>query len=286
MSGEAIPRLPARLVDSNKGSHGKGLLIAGGPGMTGAAILAGTAMLRSGAGLVTVAMPRPSQTIIALGNPCYMTVPLPEDAETGMLSQAALGPALSLALARDVVAVGPGCGTSAILARLVLLLLERFAGPMVLDADALNSLGAVPSLPPRSLPPVLTPHPGECARLSGLTIAQVQADRQSHARTLAHKLGAVVLLKGHGTVVTDGERLTVNTTGNPGMARGGSGDVLTGLITALLCQGMHPYEAAVLGAHTHGLAGDLARDRLGEVGMIATDLVDCLPAAFRSLASG
>lgn len=275
-----IPKLPARDPESNKGTHGRGLLIAGSMGMSGAAVLAGNAMLRSGAGLVTLAGPKSIQTVLALGNPCYMTVGLPEDTATGRLASSSVGPALHLALERDVVAIGPGLGNSEPVGHLVRLLVEQFEGGLVIDADGLNSLGREPSFPTRRVPAVITPHPGEFARLTGQPIAEVQADREGCARQLARRLGVVVLLKGHHTVITDGERLAVNKTGNPGMARGGSGDVLTGVIAALLCQRMQPYEAAVLGAHVHGLAGDLAREKLGEVGMIATDLVDFLPAAF------
>ncbi len=275
-----IPKLPARDPDSNKGTHGRGLLIAGSVGMSGAAVLAGNAMLRSGAGLVTLAGPKSIQTVLALGNPCYMTVGLPEDTATGRLASPAVGPALQLALERDVVAIGPGLGKSEPVGHLVRLLLEKIEGGLVIDADGLNSLGQDPSFPPRRMPAVITPHPGEFARLTGQSIAEVQADREGCARHLARRLGVVVLLKGNHTVITDGEQLAVNKNGNPGMARGGSGDVLTGVIAALLCQRMTPYDAAVLGAHVHGLAGDLAREKLGEVGMIATDLVDFLPAAF------
>ena len=275
-----LPKLAARDPESNKGSHGRGLLIAGSVGMTGAAVLGGNAMLRSGAGLVTVATPQGAQSVVALGNPCYMTAGLPEDPVTGGLAPSAIGPALQLALERDATGVGPGLGTSETVGQLVRLLMEQARGGLVIDADGLNSLGKNPVLAKRAVPAVITPHPGEFARLTGHTIAEVQADREGNARKLARELGVVVLLKGHHTVITDGDRLVINKTGNPGMARGGTGDVLTGVLVGLLCQQMPPFEAAVLGAHVHGLAGDLAREKLGEVGMIATDLVDLLPAAF------
>jgi len=275
-----LPKLPARDPESNKGTHGRGLLIAGSMGMSGAAVLGGKAMLRSGAGLVTVATSKGAQPIVALGNPCYMTVGLPEDPLTGRLAQGAVGPALQLALEKDATGVGPGLGTSEIVGQLVRLLLEQARGGLVIDADGLNSLGKKPVLPKRVIPAVITPHPGEFARLTGQSIAEVQADREGNARKLAMEMGVVVVLKGHHTVITDGDRLAINQTGNPGMARGGSGDVLTGVLVALLCQQMPPFEAAVLGAHVHGLAGDLAREKLGEVGMIASDLIDFLPAAF------
>lgn len=248
--------------------------------MAGAAVLAGRACLRGGAGLVTVATPASQQPIVACGSPCYMTIPLAEDGD-GRLAEAAVEPLLAEADARDVVVAGPGCGQTASLALLAERLLLRYSGVLVLDADAINVLS------PRALAArdpaggvVITPHPGEFARLTGSTIPQVQAERETVASNLARETGAVVLLKGRGTVVTDGNRIRVNQTGNPGMATGGSGDVLSGLLGALLGQGMAVFEAAVLAAHLHGLAGDIAAEDFTQAGLIATDLVDYLPAAF------
>jgi NAD(P)H-hydrate epimerase len=190
--------------------------------------------------------------------------------------------ALSLAEASDVIAVGPGLGRSAALSQLMLGLLSRCARPMVLDADGLNNLGdASAALKQRAGPVVITPHPGEFARLIKAQTAQVQAQRRELAAALALECGIVVVLKGHATVVTDGRRLYCNTTGNPGMATAGSGDVLTGLIAALLGQGLEPFAAAQLGVYLHGLAGDLARTGVGDVGLIAADLIEYLPTARR-----
>lgn len=276
---ETLPAIPARRPEAHKGDFGRVLVIAGSRGMAGAAVLSGRACLRGGAGLVTVATPASQQLIVACGSPCYMTIPLAEDGD-GRLANDAVGPLLAEAGARDVVVVGPGCGQSAALASLAEGLLAGFSGALVLDADAINVLS------PRALAAkrpakgvVITPHPGEFARLTGSTIARVQAERETVAARLARETGVVVLLKGHGTVVTDGDRLRINQTGNPGMGTGGSGDVLSGLLGALLGQDMHAFEAATLAAHLHGLAGDIAAQDFTQPGLIASDLVDYLPAA-------
>jgi ADP-dependent NAD(P)H-hydrate dehydratase len=280
-----IPRLAPRPADANKGSFGRALVVAGSRGMSGAAVLSGSGALRSGAGLVRVATPSSIQPLVAGGNPCYMTVPLPEDAE-GRLAPAAAAELAALAGSSNAAAIGPGLGRSSALPDLLLAVLSQTTVPLVLDADALNALaGRTTDLRLHHGPVVITPHPGEFARLIGSEIAEVQADRERLAARFAMAHNATVVLKGHGTVVTDGQRLAVNATGNPGMSTGGTGDVLSGVIVALLCQGLEPFAAARLGVHIHGLAGDLARDDLGETGLIATDLLNYLPRAFRIRAS-
>ncbi len=277
-----LPALPRRPADSNKGDFGRVLIVAGSRGMSGAAVLCGTAALRGGAGLVRLGIAEGIVPIVAASNPCYMTAPLPQDAD-GRLTAAAESALLDLARSSSAVALGPGLGRSPDVTTLVAALVERVAVPLVLDSDGLNALQQhTDRLRSRPAPTVLTPHPGEFARLTGLDVPAVQARRQELARHFAADHGVVVLLKGHHTIVTDGRQLYVNTTGNPGMATGGSGDVLTGLIAALLGQGLEAFAAAQLGAYLHGLAGDLARDALGEVGLIATDLPHYLPAAFRT----
>jgi NAD(P)H-hydrate epimerase len=279
----ALPRLAARPADANKGSFGRVLIVAGSRDMSGAAILCGSAALRGGAGLVRVALPQSVLPVVAAGNPCYMTAPLPEDAE-GRLAAAARDELLGLARANTVVAIGPGLGRSSDLSDLVLNLIEQTRTPLVVDADGLNALqGQAARLRGRSAPLVLTPHPGELARLLNSDVASVQADRQGLAVRFAAEHGLVLVLKGQGTVVTDGRRVYVNATGNPGLATGGTGDVLTGLVAALLGQGLEAFAAAQLGVYLHGKAGDLARDQLGEVSLIASDLLAYLPRAFRSL---
>lgn len=275
----ALPTLPARPRDGHKGTFGRVLVVAGSRGMAGAAVLAGTAALRGGAGLVRVATPDAVLDTVATGFPCYTTAPLPCD-PNGRITHLALGPILDLADDADVVAVGPGLGrTAGLMERLIACV----SAPLVLDADALNSLAPLGTvLKSRSAPTVLTPHPGEFARLADVTIAEVQANREAWAVRFPAECGGVLLLKGAGTLVSDGTRLYRNTTGNPGMATGGTGDVLTGLVAALLAR-LGPFDAACLAAHLHGLAGDRAAAALGEDGLTALDLLNHLPDAFRSL---
>jgi len=277
-----VPVLPPRPPDSHKGRFGSVLIVAGSRGMAGAAALCGASALRSGAGLVRVATPAEVQPTVASFEPSYMTYPLPCDTE-GLIQFEPAEPILNrLIAAADVVAVGPGLGQSAEIGRLVHFLLTATDKPLVIDADGLNALlGRLDLLSHVSRTVILTPHPGEFARLTQLTTAEVQADRAQRAAALAKVAQElVVVLKGAGTVVTDGVRCYVNTTGNPGMATGGTGDVLTGVIAALLAQRVPGFEAAQIGVFVHGLAGDIARDHDGEIGMIAGDIVDALPDAF------
>jgi NAD(P)H-hydrate epimerase len=274
-----LPKLAPRNPESNKGDFGRALVIAGSRGMTGAAVLCATAALRGGAGLVRVAVPVDVLPIIAGGNPCYMTAALPSD-EQGRLDGRAEAELAALLRANDVAAVGPGLGQSAGVAQCVRAVLDSSTA-LVLDADGLNMLrGDTAPLKGRAAPLILTPHPGEFARLLRTDIPTVLARREELAAHFAAEHGLVLVLKGHVTLVSDGARLYRNRTGNPGMAKGGSGDVLTGLIAALLGQGLDAFAAAQLGVYLHGLAGDLARDQLGEVSLIATDLLDYLPHAF------
>jgi ADP-dependent NAD(P)H-hydrate dehydratase len=280
------PKLPPRPADSNKGTFGRVLVVAGSRGMSGAAVLCGGGALRGGAGLVRLAVPHEIQPLVAVANPCYLTAGLGQDAG-GQFAESAEAEVLALAQTNDVVAAGPGLGRGAGVTALVLALLDKTATPLVLDADGLNALqNQTERLARRSggvgRPLIMTPHPGEFARLIGSDIAAVQGNRQELAVRFAAEHHVVLVLKGHETVVTDGRQLYENTTGNPGMATGGTGDVLTGLTAALLGQGLAPFAAAQLGVFLHGLAGDLARDALGEISLIASDLLDYLPAAFRT----
>lgn len=281
-SVETIPRLAPRARDGHKGRYGTVLVIAGGRGMAGAAALCGGSALRAGAGLVRVATSAEAQPVVASFEPSYMTYPLP-CGEDGLIDFARSRSILPGLIERaDVVAVGPGLGQSEDLRGLIPFLIAEADRPLVIDADGLNLLvGQADVLRQLKRPAVLTPHPGEFARLTGREIAAVQQDRVKHAAELAATSEhLVVVLKGAGTIVTDGRRYYTNTTGNPGMATGGSGDVLTGVIAALIGQGLPAFEAAQLGTFAHGLAGDIARDHHGEIGMIAGDVVDALPDAF------
>lgn len=280
---ESIPTLPTRSPNGHKGDYGSVLIVAGGRGMAGAAALCGASALRSGAGLVRVACPAEVQPTVASFEPSYMTYPLPCDAEGLLDFAAARGTLERLAEKADVLAIGPGLGQSDSIQELVRWAVESSGKKLVLDADALNALAKdVRILGKLAHPTVLTPHPGEFGRLTGKTTKEVLSERESLASGLASRSKhLVVVVKGQGTLVTDGERVYVNTTGNPGMATGGAGDVLTGVVAALLGQGLAAFEAAQLAVFTHGTAGDIARDHSGEVGLIAGDLVDALPDAFQ-----
>ncbi len=249
--------------------------------MTGAVALAGMAALRGGAGLVRLAVADRCLETVAGYEPSYMTAALPDDID-GRISGAAHTRIAELAQAATVVAIGPGLGRSPDLDRLVAQLYKELPMPMVCDADALNALSTNRELLSQHAGPrVLTPHPGEFARLVGHQYPG--EEREAAARELASRCQLIAVLKGHRTFVTDGRRHWHNSTGNPGMATGGSGDSLTGLITALACQGLEPYDAARLGVYLHGLAGDLAAQELGEMSMIASDIVGYLPKALKTI---
>jgi ADP-dependent NAD(P)H-hydrate dehydratase len=280
-NAEPLPRLAPRAPDAHKGSFGTALIVGGSRGMSGAVTMAGMAALRGGAGLVRLAVPASILDTVAGFEPAYMTIALPSD-RAGRIAITARAKILASAAAATLLAFGPGVGRSLGLVSLSAWLYQNLGKPMVVDADGLNALAARPEVLDRpGGPRILTPHPGEFARLVGRPVPQQQ--RESLAVEMAARWGVVLVLKGHHTLITDGQRKAVNTTGNPGMATGGSGDVLTGLITALACQGLSPLDAARLGVHVHGLAGDLAAKELGQVALIATDLIDFLPAALQAV---
>ncbi len=280
-----LPSAPQRAEDAHKGDCGRVTIVAGSRGMAGAACLCATASLRGGAGLVTAAVPAGIVPIVAGFEPSYLTLALPED-NGGRIRFDAMGRLNQVLSSQSSVAIGPGLGQSAELRMLVSELYTQLPLPLVVDADALNLLGKSPETltrPEGVASRVLTPHPGEFSRLTGLDIATVQQDRTRHAIDFARQHRVIVVLKGRETVITDGDRLAVNTTGNSGMATGGTGDVLTGLIAALLAQGMAPFDAAQLGVHVHGLAGDLAAEELSKPGLIASDLLHLVGRAWCEL---
>jgi ADP-dependent NAD(P)H-hydrate dehydratase len=276
---DPLPRLPSRHPDAHKGDFGLALIVGGSRGMAGAVTLAGLAALRGGAGLVRLAVPETVLDTVAGFEPSYMTVPLPAD-QAGRIAAGAFDRIVELTETATAIACGPGLGRSLELDQIVVRLYREIAKPMVFDADALNALAAESEvLAHPGGPRILTPHPGEFARLIG---RKLEDDLRNDATVqLAARCGIVIVLKGHRTLVTDGGRRALNATGNPGMATGGSGDVLTGLTTALLCQKMSPFDAARLAVHLHGLAGDLAAEELGQFSMIASDLIQYLPEAFQ-----
>lgn len=282
ITSEPVPVV--RADDVHKGDCGRVLVIAGSRGMSGAACLATTAALRGGAGLVTAAIPEGIQGIVAGFDPSYMTAGLPED-EQGRIKPVALKQLTDLIKDKNSVAVGPGLGQSSGLQELVLGLYDSIPVPTVVDADALNLLARrsyVVKRPADAPTRVLTPHPGEFARLTGLEISVIQQDRERLAAEFARENNVIVVLKGRGTVVTDGNRLSVNRTGNSGLATGGTGDVLTGIIAALLAQ-MPAFEAARLAVHVHGIAADLAAEERSKPGMIASDLLSRIGRAWCEL---
>jgi NAD(P)H-hydrate epimerase len=280
--------LPERAADSHKGTYGHALLVAGSPGKAGAAILAARAAVRGGAGLVTAAVPEPLLMTVDLGSVESMTLPLPAG-PSGQLAAAAVERVLAAAAGKSALALGPGLGQEEETAEAIRRIAREADLPLVLDADGVNAFaGRAGDLRVRSgreAATVLTPHPGELGRLLGMPSSEVQDDRLAAVRRAAAETGAVVVLKGSRTLVAapSGE-VHVNPTGNPGMATGGTGDVLTGLIAALLAQGLEGLDAARLGVYLHGLAGDLVAESQGGVGLAAGDLIDALPAALAALA--
>lgn len=275
------PPLPDRPAASHKGTFGHVLVIAGSRGMSGAAALSGLGALRGGAGLVTIAVPEGIQEIVAGFDPSYMTWGLPET-EAGQISAEAIGVLLERISKFDAVVCGPGWGQSSELKAVLQWLMRTIAAPLLIDADALNLLAANQTLFRSSVGPrVLTPHPGEFSRLTGRSITEIQERRLESAWEFAAQHRVVLVLKGAGTVITDGQQIAVNTTGNSGLSTGGTGDVLSGLTGALLGQKLEPFAAARLAAHLHGLAGDLAAEELSQPGLIASDLPGYIAQAWR-----
>jgi ADP-dependent NAD(P)H-hydrate dehydratase len=281
-----LPRLPQRLTEGHKGIYGTVLVVAGSRGMSGAAVLVGRGALHSGAGLVRVASPACIQHVVACGHPCYTTFAIREHAD-GSFGDGAAQELVEYAKAADVIAMGPGLGQGPSVAAFVSAVVTQLPNKaIVLDADGLNAVAPYgDGFPKRNAPLVMTPHPGEFARLLDCPIKDVLAEREKLVVEFAQRTGAIVLLKGSGTLVTDSKKIYRNTTGNPGMATGGSGDVLTGTIAALIGQGLAPFDAAVLGAWAHGRAGDIAAARNGQTGLTAADLADHLSLAFREIES-
>jgi len=276
-----VPKLAPRRPDAHKGDFGKVCIVGGSIGMSGAAAIAGRAALRAGAGLVRVATSSSAMPIVAAIEPSYTTIPLPED-EAGCISAQAIGLVLQLAQQNDVMAFGPGVRVAPGVREVLETLIAQEGLRLVIDADGLNCLAkSIDWLERRKSSIILTPHPGEMKRLwAKLFRKAIPSDRIEHAAALAQKTGCTVVLKGAGTVVTDGSSVYVNTTGNPGMATAGAGDVLTGVIVALAGQGLDNFDAAVLGVYVHGLAGDITAERTGQVSLITTDIIDSLGEAF------
>ena len=281
-----LPRLQPRARDTSKRDYGRVLVVGGSVGMAGAPALAGMAALRSGAGLVEIVVPECVAAIAAGFDPCVMTRGLAADRD-GTFAAAAGAALQERSRLADAVAIGPGLGRTAAVAALVHDLWHTLPRPAVFDADALYALARLGTagLAPHAGPRILTPHAGEMLRLLG---ADPTSDRgrdrpwlETRAADLARTIGAVIVLKGPATLVVDPTRRAHNETGNPGMATAGTGDVLTGVVAALLGQGLAPFDAARLAAWIHGRAGDLAAADRGEISMTARDLLEHLTGAWR-----
>jgi ADP-dependent NAD(P)H-hydrate dehydratase / NAD(P)H-hydrate epimerase len=276
--------LPARPADGHKGTFGRAFVLAGSPGMTGAATLCSEAALRVGAGLVTLGIPASLNPILEVKLTEAMTLPLPET-ETHAHSVRAWDAIAERVAASDVVAMGPGMGRHLETAELVKRVLRERRGPLVMDADALNALGVVGRLPaPEPAQVVITPHAGEMARLLGTNPDDVQSNRLATAERAARELGCVVVLKGAGSIVAapDG-RLWIGPAGTAALATGGTGDVLTGVIAGLIAQRLTPLDAAIAGVFIHGRAGERLAETVGDAGTLAGDLLPLLPRVLREL---
>lgn len=282
--GDVARHFPPRPRDAHKGSYGHVLIVAGSLGKTGAAALAARGALRSGAGLVTVAAPASQQPVIASLLLEAMTEPLPET-PARTLALKAREVVAELALRRDAVALGPGIGLDAETQTVARGLVQDVAKPMAVDADALSALaGHLDVVRAAPAARCLTPHPGEMARMLGVAVDDVQRDRLASVREFATRYRAHVVLKGARSVVGEPDgRVFVNPTGNPGMASGGTGDVLTGMLGAFLARGLAATAALQSAVYLHGLAGDIAADGVGEEPLIASDVIAALPEAFTRL---
>jgi NAD(P)H-hydrate epimerase len=279
-----LPPLPERPPEFHKGKAGRVLVIAGSAGMTGAGAMASRACLRAGAGVVLWAIPKSLNGICETLTMEIMTLPIP-DTPSGAPAMDAREILVEAARETDCVILGPGLPVAGDTGELMRLLIPEIFPPLIIDGGAFSAIGSdVMIIRKRQSPTIITPHPGEMGRITGKTSDQIQAKRRDFATKYAKLSGAVVALKGHDTLVTNGAEVYVNQSGNPGMATAGSGDVLCGVIAALAGQGMAPLEAAKLGVFLHGLAGDLGVAEKGMHGLIASDMIENLPAAFQAYA--
>ncbi|MCD6319023.1 NAD(P)H-hydrate dehydratase [Candidatus Aerophobetes bacterium] len=281
------PNLFFRKPSSHKGSFGHLLVIAGSRGMTGAGALASLAALRVGAGLVTLGIPCSLNPILEMKLTEVMTLPLPET-EEGTLSLKALDKICQFARRCKALVLGPGLSTQEETKELVKKIMVSLKIPLVLDADGITALAENTKLIAQyPAPLIITPHPGELSRLLSISIPEVQKDRIFSSKILAEKTGKIAILKGARTVITDEQGNSwVNSTGNPGMASGGSGDVLSGILGGFLVQGMGPLMAAKIGVYLHGLSADLVVKEKGQLSLIAGDILENIPQAIRSLKNG
>ena len=269
---QVLELLPDRMKNAHKGDFGRILLLCGSRGYTGAAWFSAMGALRTGAGLVYLGVPECIYAIEATKLNEPIVFPLPE--KDGKLSTDAIAEITGMLPNMDAVLIGPGLGVSDGTSKIVKSVLKYDSCPVILDADGINVLSShMDVLRERHFPTVLTPHPGEFSRIGG----DSTLDRQTAAMTFARENNCILVLKGHKTVITDGKQCYINPTGNPGMAVGGSGDVLAGMIVSLIGQGIDPLHAAACGAYLHGAAGDICAKEKGQYGMLPSDMVEVLP---------
>ncbi len=275
--------IPQRAEDANKGSCGRAFIIAGSKGMTGAAALCGYGALRSGCGLVTVGTAESEQGIVACKLTEAMTVALP--CRDGIICRNSIDLIKEYAKKADVVAIGPGLGRGDGISEVVAELVRSYKKTLIIDADGINALsGNIDILKEKCGEIILTPHPGEMSRLCGASVEKIQGSREEIAAEFAAKYDVCLVLKGKNTVIASGDgQISINPTGNSGMATGGTGDVLCGVVAALAAQGLSAYDSAVLGVYLHGLAGDIAAEEKGIHGLIASDVAEALPKSLKEL---
>lgn len=271
-----------RKKETHKGDYGHLFILGGSPGLTGAVCLAGEAALKSGCGLVTIGIPEGLNDIIEIKLTEVMSLPLPQT-EKRTFSEKALEPALKFINERsDAVLIGPGISTGIKeTCKFVEGIVKDTEKPLIIDADAIKIISSNLDILKKSKSIILTPHPGEMFYLTGMKVKEIQRNRENVSKEFAKKYNVVVVLKGNRTVVTDGNEMYINLTGNPGMATAGSGDVLAGIIGSLLVQGKSAFDSAKIGVYIHGLAGDIAAKETGEASLIASDIIKKLPDAFR-----
>ena len=276
--------IPKRKVNSHKGNYGHTLVLAGSVGLTGAAYLCSEAALLCGSGLVTLGIPKSLNTIMEMKLTEVMTKPLPETRQLS-LSLTAIDEILKLVRKVDALAIGPGLSMNPQTQKLIMKLIPLIKRPFVLDADGINAAAKdLAILKKVGADVVITPHLREMSRLTGLEINDIQNNRQNLAQDFAGKYdGITVVLKGYKTIVANSKDIYINNTGNPGMASGGCGDVLTGMIAAFLGQEIEPFKACKLAVYVHGLAGDLAAKDMGEISLRATDILNKLPEAIKTV---
>lgn len=275
--------LPPRIKDSHKGTYGRVAIIGGSKGMTGAPYLSSQAALRTGSGLVYTIVPKSLETIMSLKLTEAIIKPV-EDCD-GHLTKNSIMDILNSIDITDVIAFGPGIGTNDDIIDVITEILNFHKGPIVIDADGINSLSKNPKVLTNSNSPIIiTPHPGELARLLGISLKEIQENRIYYSKYTAEKYNIIVVLKGFNTIVSSPKgEIYINSTGNPGMATAGSGDILTGIIASLIGQGLTPIDGAELGVFLHGLAGDMARQDKGEYGLIATDVLENIPYGIKKI---